>query len=80
MKFPKMLLYQIGSGAPTVPSYCTHIFLLGGFWDTTEPERDNVCLREAEGNTSVRGTIVEEDDCFLPGAIFFLGDARLRRD
>ena len=56
MQFPEMFLGHVSSGALTIPSYSTHILLLGGFWDTTEPERDKVFLLIAEGNTSLRGT------------------------
>ena len=55
-----MFLGRVCSGSLTIPSYGTHILLLGGFWDTTEPEKDKGFLLKAERNTSLRGTAGEE--------------------
>ena len=80
MQLSKVLLSQVHSCPLTIPSDCTHIFLLDGFWDTIEPERDTDFLLSAEGNTSVRGTIVEEAVWCLPNVDFFFGEARLLRE
>ena len=56
MKFPEMLLGQVGSGPLTILGDGVHIFLLGGFWDTTEPEVAEEFIRLVERNASVRGT------------------------
>lgn len=76
MQFPEVFLGQVSSGALTIPSYGTHIFLLGGLWDTTEPERNKIFVLRAERNTSLQRTTEEETVESLPNLVRFFGELR----
>ena len=74
MQLSQVLLSQVGFRSLTVPRDGVHIFLLGGFWDTTKPETAHEFLLLAEGNTSMRGTFCLETFFTLPELFCFFGD------
>ncbi|CAA7031858.1 unnamed protein product [Microthlaspi erraticum] len=69
-----MFSSEIRPGTLTVPCNCVHIFLLGGFWDTTEPDTVEEVLLKAEGNTSLRGRVEEVEGLRRLPLPSFLGD------
>ncbi|KAF3531301.1 hypothetical protein DY000_02036360 [Brassica cretica] len=77
-RFKGLKKREVSSGSLAVPCNCTHIFLLDGFWDTTEPERDTDFLLKAEGSTSKRGRVMFWAMEDLPAGAFFFGEARSR--
>ena len=73
MQLSQVFLGQVGSGPLTAPCDCTHICVLGGFWDITELERDTgFLLFKAEGNTPEWGTCFAAWRPLIGGREFFI--------